>query len=79
MIFNKKRLRQNWGGFSVQIKVISKKKKKVFTKMETVFLPNLGDLKKKGLQVRWDPVFWSISLQVLDQVSPQIPLEGLFS
>ena len=42
-------------GFSVQIKVtFKKKKKKIFTEIETVFLPELRWPPKKGLHWNWD-------------------------
>ena len=70
-------LHLDWVGFSIQIQVIPPPKKKIFTAIETVFLSKVKwSLKKKGLHPGWNPLFWTISHQVLHQFSSPIPLGG---
>ena len=57
----------NWDSFSVKIKVISKKKKKVFTHVETVFLSSArNSLVSKLARTTWTcPRFWRKIAQII--------------
>ena len=63
----KKGFHSNWDGISVQIVVISKKKKKegLHSYLEDYFCPNWGDLQKKMVFTHIETVFLSSAQNIL--------------